>query len=301
MARHIKQEVCAVNLRISNEEKRNYARLLKKLFDLRRGFKVHGDTYVAIQHFDERTGFGTFSKYTEIEIDGEWFDLEIFDAATPEKLDKINIPENLRPNLTKFYFQLGINLHVVAFSSYTDSKNLSPKAIEKYFRSGVVVPEIFHDFGRVDVDVVQDYDDVLSLLMRDGIREIDISIKRPNPDDIGDDLAKIIEERLKGQNAEEYVESLKTSSEKGIQVNERTRNLAIVGAENGSVRVKSPVNGVMKWQDTSNTPLTEVEKYAPDESEYNVFSRLVRRIFQRIREMRQELQAGAAQDPEERA
>jgi len=292
MPRDIKQEAAAVNLRISDEDKRNYPKLLKYLSDLRRGFKVFGDTFIAIRYFDERSRMGIFVKYTEIDVSGDWFDLEVFEKATPEKLRSIDIPASLRPNHAQFYFILSNDLHVVAFSSYADSKALSPRQVEKYFKSVLSLPDIVGRFGLIEADVVQDFEDVLALLERGGIRELNIRIRRPNSDDVGDDLAAVIEERLKEQRAEEYEESLRSKSEAGIEPNDRTKKLALVGAENGSVRVKSPVNGVMKWQDTASTPLTEVATLKADDSEFVTFEQLAKRIFKRIFDVRKAVQAG---------
>ena len=33
-----------------------------------------------------------FSKYSEIDIDGDWFDLEDFGPAGPDKIDEVSIP-----------------------------------------------------------------------------------------------------------------------------------------------------------------------------------------------------------------
>jgi DNA-binding ferritin-like protein (Dps family) len=290
MARDVKLEAAAVNLRISDEEKRDYPKLLKRISDIRRGFQVFGDTYIAIRYFDPKGGLGIFVKYTEIDVGGDWFDLEEFEKATPDKLDSIAIPANLRPNHAQFYFILNKNLHVVAFSSYAESKGLSPRAIEKYFKNVFAIPEIVQEFGIIEVDLVQDFEDAMELLERDGIREISIKIRRPNPDDIGDDLAAVMEDRLKEQGAEEYEEDLRTKSGPGISPNDRTKKLALIGAENGSVRVKSPVNGVLKWQDTASSPLTEVVKYKGDESEFVVFEQLAKKLFKKIADVRKSLQ-----------
>lgn len=91
MARDPKLEVGALNLRIPASHNRDYRALIQRIADLRRGVRVYGDSYVAIQLFvPEEDNLGVIAKYTEIDIDGDWFDLDDFDAATPERLSEIN-------------------------------------------------------------------------------------------------------------------------------------------------------------------------------------------------------------------
>lgn len=62
------------------------------------------------------------AKFTEIDIDGDWFDLDAFDTATPEMVEGIDIPTALRPNLSQFYFIVEPTDHVVVFETYSDSR-----------------------------------------------------------------------------------------------------------------------------------------------------------------------------------
>jgi hypothetical protein len=286
LARDAKIEVAVVNVRISEDFERDYTGLIELIASLRRGVKVRGDTYLAISYFEPKTGVGVFSKYTEIDIDGNWFDLGDFEAATPDKLGEINIPENLRPNLSQFWFLLNPKLHVIAFSSYSESRALSARSVERFLRESANWREVIRKFGVVEIDVVKSYDGVEKILDLPKLKELELIIKRPNSDDVGDDLARVIEERLKGQNADVYEESLKAKGAKNIEPNERTRKLALVAAENGQVRARSLVNGVMTPADTEDIPLVEVEKYKSDEAESSVFSKVANRIFDRIRQAR---------------
>lgn len=106
MARRAKLEVCAVNIRIPSDKERNYNALLEGLLQLKRGVRTFGDSYLAITAYDQETGRGVLSKYSEIDLDGDWFDTEDFTAAEPEQTDDIKIPANLKPNLSNFFFQV---------------------------------------------------------------------------------------------------------------------------------------------------------------------------------------------------
>ena len=278
MARDSKHEVAAINIRIAEEHDRNYLKLIKLLSGLRRGVRVYGDTYLAISQFWPEQNIGIVSKYTELDIDGDWFNLDDFDAADADQLENINIPENLKPNLAQFYFELDSNMHILVFSSYAESKGLSTRSMANYFREALLWPEIIKSFGRVESDIVQSYRAVEELFELIDLKEIRILIRRPNPDDVSEDLAAIIEERLRAQNGDEYEEVLRSKDSGNLKPDERTRRLGNVAAENGEVQTKSLVNGVMMERKTSHTPLKEVIKNKTDQAELVIFKSLSRKI-----------------------
>ncbi|MBR0555470.1 DUF4747 family protein [Ciceribacter sp. L1K23] len=286
MARDSKLEVAAVNIRIPDTHLRDYDSLLDKLASLRRGVKVYGESYVAINFYNSTTKEGIFSKYTEIDIDGEWFDLESFDAAVPEKIEDISIPESLRPNLSQFYFVLDPDLHVVVFSTYAESRGLSTRSVEKYFKEALSWPEIMGVHGRVEADIIKDYGAVEEILALEDLKELHVVIRTPNADDVDKNLAEIIERRLREQQADEYEETLKAKGGHSLKPNERTEKLAKIAAENGQVRARSVVNGVTVDHNTAESPLKEVTTYKDDQAELAVFRGLAENIFAKIREVR---------------
>ena len=125
MARRAKLEVAIVNIRIPKEKDRDYTALFDQIFALKRGFRVYSDQYLALTEFQSEERIGVFSKYTDIETDGDWFDVETFHKASPEEVDSVSIPQNLRPNLSSFDFMLSVKRHVVVFETYSGSRSLS--------------------------------------------------------------------------------------------------------------------------------------------------------------------------------
>jgi len=287
MARDPKLEVGALNLRIPSSHSRDYQALIRRIAELRRGVRVYGDSYVAIKLFvPEQENLGIIAKYTEIDIDGDWFDLEDFDAAKPERLNEINIPDALRPNLDQFYFQLFPNDHILAISSYAESKSLSVRSMLKFMKEALSWPEIVKEFGRVEVDVIQSFHVVEELLSMEHLKEVSVIIRRPNSDDLSGDLAAVIEARLKEQNGDEYEEILRSKDSGDLKPSDRTKRLGKVAAENGELKTKSLVNGIMTEHRTSDQPLIKKIKYKPGESELAIFKSLSRKIRDSIAEVR---------------
>lgn len=286
MARPAKTEVAALNIRIPSDHPRNYSELIQTIADLKRGISVHGDHFVAISSYFPDQRAGILSKYTEIDLDGDWFNIEDFEPADQKELDQINVPKNLKPNLSQFYFFIDENLHCVVFETYADSSSVSSRTIEKYFRLAVGIDEVVAKYGRVQVDVVKSYQEVERLLDLPDLKEIRFEIGRPNEDDLTTSLAAVIEERLAEQNSDTYIETLKSGAGKAITPNERSRALGTVAAENGRVYARSIENGLLKSHDTDETPLKEVDTFGPDVGRLVKFKKLVEKILDRIRQAR---------------
>ncbi|MGR3591146.1 MAG: DUF4747 family protein [Limimaricola soesokkakensis] len=289
MPRDPKLEVSAINIRIPGDRDRNYKELVNLLASMKLGIKVHGNSYVAISKFNAENNLGVISKYDEIDIDGDWFDVEDFEAADDEKIDEIIIPENLRPNYSAFYFRLDEELHTIAFEKYSNSKSLSTGSVEKYFREALKRDEVFDLFGKVESDIIKSYDAIDQILDLPQIKELKLIIRRPNSDSVGGALAQVIEERLAEQNSDQYEETLKTNlkQEEGIVPNERTRALASIAAENGEVRAKSIVGGIMTPHNTNEKPLEEKTVYKKEDEEgLEIFKKLADKIFGVIRDAR---------------
>jgi hypothetical protein len=174
-------------------------------------------------------------------------------------------------------------LHVIAFSAYATSKGLSTRSVGRYLGEALTAPDIVERFGNVESDIVKSYGEVERILALPHLKELQIIISRPNSDDVGESLADIIEKRLREQNADTYEENLRAKGKNDIAPNERTQKLAQVAAENGHVKAKALINGILTIQDTDEQPLIERETYRPeDRSEINVFQDLAQKIFAQI-------------------
>jgi Domain of unknown function (DUF4747) len=137
MARKKKVEVAAVNVRIHPHPPGIYRQFLRDAFALRRAVRVRGDTYMILGSLD--TGDdeqdmlqGTLIKFTQIDPDAPWFNLETFAEAQEEQLGAIRIPENLRPNMVSMYFAFSIPHHLFIFERYSDGKVLSARQATRF-------------------------------------------------------------------------------------------------------------------------------------------------------------------------
>lgn len=287
MSRRFKHEVAAINIRIHDKDRRDYPKLIKTLSLLKRGVRTLGKTNLAINYFNEKTMIGVMLKYDELPSEDEWFNTDNFDGASEEDLKEIIIPERLKPNYARFYFSLDPKLHVVAFQSYGGSKSLSTLSVEKYFKGALLWKEVTDAFGDVDADILTDYGAVDRILDLENLKELEIIIRPPNSDDIGETLAHVIEERLREQNADEYRERLKAKGKKRLEPNPRTRALAHVAAENGEVKAKNQEGGAQVVYNSDASPLKEMRTTVESGQDLTMFNILSKVIYQTVEAFRE--------------
>jgi hypothetical protein len=290
MARPAKIEVAALNIRIPKDKDRDYVALLVKIVELRVGLRVYGDKFVALTRFNSENFTGTISKYSEIDTEGEWFDTESFDVAEADLVSGVQIPDRLRPNLVTFDYILYPENHILVFETYSGSKSLSAATMEKYFKSIVQREEVKRQFGWIEIDTVKCVGEVERILGLPMLKELKITIRRPNPDGLPYDLAEEIENRLFEQNGEEYIEVLRSNNDDGLKPNDRTKDLAYVAADNGQVSGKSVVNGMSTAHHTDAKPMLEVDTYFTDETSTQVmFRKVAGRLLERVKSLRSSL------------
>lgn len=282
MPRPAKIEISAINIRIPSDKNRNYIELLQYIYELKRGVKIFGHTYLAINSFDPKTLTGTISRYDEIDVDEDWFNVEDFTTATAEEVEKISIPEKLRPNHSSFYFYLDENLHTIFFEVYASSKSISAKSVNTYFRNILDIPDIYSRFGKVECDTIKSFEEVERILSLNNLKELKITIKRPNSDDMDDDLASEIERRLNEQNSNKMVHML-FSDTNALNPNQHTTALAQVAAQNGDIEAKNLENGIVTTHSTKENPMKMIHTYnSEDESSISVFHAVVQRMAGQI-------------------
>lgn len=285
MAR-FKHEVAAINIRIPADKKRNYVELIEYIESLQRSVRVYGSSHLAISYYDAKENIGIISKFDEIESDGDWFDIETFDKAKPHDLIEALAANKLRPNHHRFYFTLDEKLHVVAMSTYGSSKPLSLNSVQKYFRAAFRWKEVVQKFGNVEADIVKDHAGIRRLLELPNLREISITIRPPNPDDVGAALAAVMEKRLHKQHAIEYTEKWVAAPKSSLDLDSETKALSEVAADNGEVKVKNVEDGLVVPYTSDDMPLKEQAKFK-DASELGMFRTLAAKILAKIKAERE--------------
>jgi hypothetical protein len=206
---------------------------------------------------------GVFARFTEIDVNGAWFNAENLDAADVADVAQISIPQHLRPNYVPFLFQFRINGHILVFETSGKNGTLSVKAVHKYLTSLTQTEEIRRAFGNVLVDIVSDSEKVSNMLSQQNIIRLDILARRTNPDDAGG-YEEEFKRRLEELGAQSFGVSVTAEPNKEIKPDAEIKKLAAVAITNGRVRVTVVENGIRVPQASDDHPRTAYARYNPD-------------------------------------
>lgn len=289
MGRKLRFQAVVLSVRIPDDKQRNYIDFFSKMLDLRKSVKVSAGVGMALTSFSGSSRQGTISKFSVIDMDGEWFDERGFGPASEDDLKKILIPENLRPNLVSKAIYLDEKDHLLAVMTYSFGKSISPLQVQKYFRAIASLPEMTSVFGAVQIDLFKDAEEIEQLLKIGTLKELRITISRPNH--IPPGLIREIEEGLKDENADEMTRIIKSKDTDYLKPGAHTQALGAIAAENGSVAVKYEDEGAVIAANSESRPLVKtVLSDDPEATELGVFQNMIRFLFKAVRSNREKAQ-----------
>lgn len=287
MARLGKYSAAVINIRIPEPFSRDYSLLLQDISKLKVGYKVRGTTFIALTFFNYEENRGKFSRYTDIDLDGEWFNTDTFDAAEEDETAKIELPENLKPNLTEFTFKLFPERHLLTFLTKVPGKTrLTPSFIEKYLKLVCSHETITSKYGDVETTIVKDLDNVSRIVSSETLRHLKIVVRKPNTDDLSGKLRKVIEKRLNKNSANRITEEFFADKGDVLTPTDRTKALAGIGATTGEVYADEIVDGVTIPISTVNTVEENTKTFDTDMGEFRPLSALSDELVQKVEAIR---------------
>ncbi len=289
MAQERKLAVSAINVRITDPAKREYDALFRSILRQRFPVKVYNNDYLILTAFGKfestrMSWLGVVGRFTDIPDDADWLDTSTLKEADEDDKSRIVIPDNLKPNYEAFYCGLFPKEHIFVFETFSESERLSPRHVLKWLRAATKTKRSLERFGPVEVDLIPDYDILEKILGSDTIRQLEIVIRKPNPDQYTAEQFKAAENRLAELNAREELLAYKAEEDEYLELNEQTEALAKVGAENGKVRARLREDGAMKTVSTDDRPIEEHEMFDPDDVSPTVkFASIALKLLGRIK------------------
>lgn len=275
MAHKKKVETSALNVRTHPHDAETYKRLFQQAYSLRRSMKIHGDRHgmiTALQRIgrDDEIVRGTITTFVELDLDGSWLNTDTLEEASDNEVQRVVIPENLRTNLSSFYFAFLVPQHEIVFEHYGSGNRLTHFSALNFFKNLFNQPEIAAEFGDVKVTIVQSKGSIDRLFSIPRITELEVYIEKPNGD-IWDDG---FEENADVKYQAERGESLRRDDDLDALLRASIRNGRAVAkgyGEDGHMIVS-----------TDRYPRVEQTKYDPDEtSESQAFESTLQRFMRR--------------------
>lgn len=279
MARDKKLEYGALNVTIHPHTPEKYLQLFNAARKIKSSVRLRGDQFgrIGVIHKlardQEEPGpiVGEIVKFTNIDIEGEWYDIESKDVATDKDVAEINIPERLKPNLSRFSFIFFPDDHILIYEGYYDGKSLSANFAEKLFELALNHPDLTSGFGQVFVSHIPEVNAIDKMLELKGVTNLTLITKRPNPDDLKI-TEKRVHDRLKRLNAAQEERVIKACNGKELLLDKELKLEAKVAAKNGTVEIKRYNEAGKKEElSTKDHPMRKVDYYNPkSESPFEV-------------------------------
>lgn len=265
--------VGAINITMQPHSPEMYVKLFKLAHKLRKIVKLNkttGGLLAGLAEYrfgDEKIKpiIGDIWRFTQINMDDPWVNIETNDIASDDELNSIVIPAHLRPNGSRFSYFFYPDKHIVFYESYYDKHSLAASVAEKFFRELFSLEEIVDKFGEVEVTHFPDIkglEDALNIPFK---KRVEAIFTRPNPDTFAKEEAVVLN-RMKKKNVRRIEQTYISEKDKSINVDEELRIIAKIAAKNGSLTIKGrdfadkPVE-----YSTTSVPFMAKEYYEPKE------------------------------------
>jgi hypothetical protein len=279
MARLVKTASGILNIALHPHSPEIYAAFIEDIYELRHAVKIRGERYgiISLLHrrgAGEREINGILTTFTRVGVDSRWFDVSHLKEATTAQLRQIVIPDGLFPNPKAFYFSFDLRQHRLYFQHYTEGDTLTHASAQKVFEALADQEAIRRKYGGASITVVQSKRGLKSLLSLPVIRELKVTIFRPNPDVFADDFEQQIAAHLEATRSRKLEVSYVAERGESIIPNDEIRRLGEFALQAGKVVVTGRDHQGGVKLSTDKFPATIAEKYDPEaESDYQAFRR----------------------------
>ena len=249
---------------------RAYVELMNNLYNLKKIVNVRALTGVLIgsmypldkKHPDSGIT-GEIYQFTNLDQSEPWFDVNALDEATEEELKEIKIPEHLKPHLARFTYVFFPHGHRLYVQTRNKNRTLGIQTVQKFFRL-LLADQSAPTTPPVEVTVEPDRDTISQILRIKYLRRLEITLVRPNPDDLNAAEKRLLR-KLSKQDARQMDVNLYADSNSDLTPDIETITLAKVAASNGAVvgHGRDAANNPVK-RSTIDQPWREVAHFDQD-------------------------------------
>ncbi|MGB6119091.1 MAG: DUF4747 family protein [Mesorhizobium sp.] len=281
MGRKVKVSASALNVRLHPHSTEIYLRWIQKIYSERLRSQVHGDRYGMISSIDRSEISnsiisGAITTFVKFDGDGSWFNANQMSEATKEDISEIKIPENLFPNAAAFYFYFDARDHKLYFQTYSKGKSITPISALRFFNGLATQSAIATEFGEAKINIVQDKSSLDTMFSITRIKEIKITIVKPNSDIFDDNFESNIEKHLEQTGSREFSVSYKSEGNGSIKPDDDIKKISKVALENGTVEVVGRDEKGAVRLNSENFPKELHDRYDPEQkSERSAFFGLI--------------------------
>lgn len=290
--REVKLSVGAINITMHPHSPEQYVKLLKDAQRLKiisnignkRSALITAVNYFHLgdKHADAPVT-GDIVKFTDIDLDGTWFDITTSKIAEESDIDSIQIPAHLKPNTQRFSFIFFPKTHLLFYEAYYYGNKFSPTAAVNTFEKILNNPKLQLKYGEIEVTHIPETDALAAALKTKHIRFLKLKVTRPNADHFSEIERKFLASMTK-RNVAEIIEEHRSVKGQSLELDAQTKQKAMIAEHNGYVEIKGrDSNQKVVEFSTLSHPLIEDHYYNADEEQplhvlHKVANMLVKKI-----------------------
>jgi len=281
-------EVGCLNIKLHPHAPEKYLELFTDIFSRKHRAKIFGDKWgtphllMNIDSAEPLKGlYGSFFQYTQIDPNKPWLDLTKMQAILDDNGDPVQlVDKDKMPNLSEIEFVF----YPVGHRLFFNAKKVTPLNIQKMLETICGDGYIYKKFGRVLVDIEWEKEVINKILSIPTITKLEITISRPNPDDIADLEDEVIS-RMDRQKINRWKEILDGTRNEGIQPDAVTIGMMNIASSNGKVTARGyDVQGSPVEESTDPYPFKDRTTYNPNTSNFfNTMIDFTSRLLPQIR------------------
>jgi hypothetical protein len=216
--------------------------------------RFRGNHAGVVSHFKKQDDYfvGTLVTFIQLDEKDAWGNPRTGEAATEEEIKSISLPGNLQPGFKRHEFIFSPLNHRLIVNANEMSPNTWKAAL---FR----ILDIAKDrLSLEEVDVtVEPVSDTVRRMLKMDISKLTILLLRPNPDDLSDLDAEVLD-RMAKQHVNREKRELSAPRGQFLAPDEATIKLAEVAKSNGRVDAVVHTNGKAEPRSTVLYPWTKI-------------------------------------------
>jgi len=187
---------------------------------------------------DENVIDGVITTFVRLDTDGNWFDASTMSEATEDQISTINIPGNLYPNAASFYIHLDGDSHRLYIQTYSKGKSLTVASAQKIISALSRDLDIIEKFGEAKISFIQTKFGLERVLSLPVIKELKITILKPNADIFSDDFEDEIEAHLAQAHSKKLVLTYEADASGSVVATDSIRTTSAAALDNGQVEAR---------------------------------------------------------------
>lgn len=261
--RSVRRVVNGLNIAINPHPEGRYVEMFRKVLSTKTEFPFYGTRTGTITAFRKEQGSenlyrGVLALFSNVNFDRAWLNKDTGEAAEEDEVAKITIPTGLKPEFQKIPFVFDSKKHRMVYFS----KGLGVSSARNLMEGLFIAGKALNDGDELVITVIQDKNQLDSMLNESGIKEIVIEIDLPNATDLSKVEAELYES-LRNQSAKSLKQTFEADSTKSLKPDAKTRDLGNIALSNGKVTTRVQTAKGTITRSTDKFPKTRVLIFEP--------------------------------------